>query len=79
MQSKWNNILNVYLAAKGIETKIHYPVPLHLNPVSYINNDVGILNGAEQFSRTCLSLPIYPELEYYEVEYIVDAIKQSIS
>jgi dTDP-4-amino-4,6-dideoxygalactose transaminase len=25
-----------------------------------------------------LSLPIYPELEDYEVEYVVDAIKQSI-
>jgi dTDP-4-amino-4,6-dideoxygalactose transaminase len=72
------NILNVDLADKGIETKIHYPIPLHLHPVSYVNNDVGILEGAEQFSRTCLSLPIYPELEDYEVEYIVDAIKQSI-
>ena len=72
------NVLNVDLADKGIETKINYPIPLHLHPVSYVNNDVGILNGAEQFSRTCLSLPIYPELEDYEVEYIVDAIKQSI-
>ena len=72
------NILNIDLADKGIETKIHYSIPLHLNPVSYVNNDVGILEGAEQFSRTCLSLPIYPELEDYEVEYIVDAIKQSI-
>jgi dTDP-4-amino-4,6-dideoxygalactose transaminase len=72
------NILNVDLSDKGIETKIHYPIPLHLHPVSYVNNDVGILEGAEQFSRTCLSLPIYPELEDYEVEYVVDAIKQSI-
>jgi dTDP-4-amino-4,6-dideoxygalactose transaminase len=72
------NILNVDLSDKGIETKINYPIPLHLHPVSYVNNDVGILEGAEQFSRTCLSLPIYPELEDYEVEYVVDAIKQSI-
>jgi dTDP-4-amino-4,6-dideoxygalactose transaminase len=72
------NILNVDLSDKGIETKIHYPIPLHLHPVSYVNADVGILEGAEQFSRTCLSLPIYPELEDYEVEYVVDAIKQSI-
>ena len=72
------NILNIDLLDKGIETKIHYTIPLHLHPVSYVNADVGILNGAEQFSRTCLSLPIYPELEDYEVEYIVDAIKQSI-
>jgi dTDP-4-amino-4,6-dideoxygalactose transaminase len=70
--------LNIDLSNKGVETKIHYPVPLHLFPVSYANSEVGILEGAESFSRTCLSLPIYPELEDYEVEYIVDAVKQSI-
>jgi len=41
-------------------------------------DDTGVLEGAENFSRTCLSLPIYPELEDYEVEYVVDAIKQNI-
>ena len=39
--------------------------------------DSGILEGAEEFSRTCFSLPIYPELMDAEVEYIVDIIKES--
>ena len=68
----------------GVETRINYETPLHLQPVSF-QFDFGrydqadVLEGAENFSRTCLSLPIYPELEDYEVEYVVDAVKQSIS
>jgi len=65
----------------GVETRATYIRPLHLHSLAYafdIAYDPGILEGAEQFSKTCLSLPIYPELEDYEVEYVVDAIKQSI-
>jgi dTDP-4-amino-4,6-dideoxygalactose transaminase len=35
-----------------------------------------VLVGAEQFSKTCLSLPIYPEMTDAEVEAVVDAIKE---
>lgn len=69
------------LDTAGIETRITYARPLHLHSLAFafdIDNNTGILEGAEQFSRTCLSLPIYPELEDYEIEYVVDAIKQSI-
>ena len=65
----------------GVETRINYELPLHQHAVSFSFtsfDDTGILEGAENFSRTCLSLPIYPELEDYEVEYVVDAIKQNI-
>jgi dTDP-4-amino-4,6-dideoxygalactose transaminase len=75
--------LHIDLGEAGVETRINYPTPLHLQPVSF-HYDFGqydtadVLEGAENFSRTCLSLPIYPELEDYEVEYVVDSIKQSI-
>ena len=83
IHSDSRSTLHIELGNAGIETRINYPTPLHLQPVSY-QFDFGrydrtdILEGAEQFSCTCLSLPIYPELEDYEVEYVVDAIKQSI-
>lgn len=69
------------LANMGVETRITYDLPLHQRTVTFglmSFDDSGILEGAENFSRTCLSLPIYPELEDYEVEYVVDAIKQNI-
>jgi len=84
IHSNSRSTLHIELGNAGVETRINYPTPLHLQPVSY-QFDFGrydttdILEGAENFSRTCLSLPIYPELEDYEVEYVVDAIKQYIS
>ena len=84
IHSDSRSTLHIELGNAGVETRINYPTPLHLQPVSY-QFDFGrydrtdILDGAEQFSRTCLSLPIYPELEDYEIEYVVDAVKQSIS
>jgi dTDP-4-amino-4,6-dideoxygalactose transaminase len=83
IHSDSRSTLHVALGNVGVETRINYATPLHLQPVSY-QFDFGrydrtdILDGAEQFSRTCLSLPIYPELEDYEIEYVVDAVKQSI-
>ena len=84
IHSDSRSTLHVDLGNAGVETRINYATPLHLQHVSYqFNfgryNRTGILEGAEQFSRTCLSLPIYPELEDYEIEYVVDAVKQSIS
>jgi dTDP-4-amino-4,6-dideoxygalactose transaminase len=74
--SLYTDLLNM-----GVETRINYETPLHQQSVAFSFtpfDDSGILEGAENFSRTCLSLPIYPELEDYEVEYVVDAIKQNI-
>ena len=65
------------LEAEGVETRIHYTTPLHLHNVSFLSNftnNTGYLNGAETFSKTCLSLPIYPELTDLEVEYVIDAV-----
>ena len=75
--SLYTDLLNM-----GVETRINYETPLHQQSVAFsftsFDTRAGILEGAENFSRTCLSLPIYPELEDYEVEYVVDAIKQNI-
>lgn len=74
--------LKIRLDDAGIETKIHYSKPLHLEPVSFIYGvdfNMGILDGAENFCRTTLSLPIYPELMDAEVEHIVDSVIKNIS
>ena len=74
--SLYTDLLNM-----GVETRINYETPLHQQSVAFsftTFDDAGVLEGAENFSRTCLSLPIYPELKDYEVEYVVEAIKQNI-
>ena len=63
------------LSKAGISTSIHYPTPLHLQPVykslGYKNGDFPV---AECAGRECLSLPIFPELTDDEVDRVCSAI-----
>ncbi|OGK62535.1 transcriptional regulator [Candidatus Roizmanbacteria bacterium RIFOXYB2_FULL_38_10] len=56
--------LKKYLADKGIQTMIYYPVPLHLlKAMEYLGYKKGSLPEAEKACSEVLSLPIYPELK----------------
>jgi dTDP-4-amino-4,6-dideoxygalactose transaminase len=47
----------------GIETAVHYPVPVHLQKAyAYLGYKPGDLPVTEKLCQQCLSLPIYPEL-----------------
>jgi dTDP-4-amino-4,6-dideoxygalactose transaminase len=51
------------LRALGVQTGLHYPVPLHLQPaLKHLGHVEGDFPAAERIARTCLSLPMYPEL-----------------
>ena len=64
-----------YLAEKGIEAKIHYPIPIHLQKASeYLGYKEGDFPVAEEASKHVLALPMYPELTGEEQEYIVSKI-----
>jgi dTDP-4-amino-4,6-dideoxygalactose transaminase len=68
------DILSRNLAIKGIETKVHYKVPLHELPAYSDYTGPDILSIASALSRRVLSLPVYPELTDLEVEYIIDSV-----
>jgi dTDP-4-amino-4,6-dideoxygalactose transaminase len=61
-----------FLSNKRIETKIHYPIPIHLQKAAI---SLGYKNGdfpkTEEFAKTMVSLPIYPELSDEEVNYVI--------
>jgi dTDP-4-amino-4,6-dideoxygalactose transaminase len=64
------------LAARGIETKIHYAKPLHEEPIySCYPGPSSLLSCSSTLSRRVLSLPIYPELTDSEVEHIAAQVK----
>ncbi len=68
--------LRQYLYAKGIETGLHYPVPLHLQKAyEHLGYKKGDFPVAEQVAEKLLSLPIYPEMTEAQVEYVADSIK----
>lgn len=66
-----------YLKIKGINTLIHYPIPIHLQP-SYKELKIkeGNLPITENVSKEIVSIPIYPELEEKEIEHIVKKVKE---
>ena len=68
------------LASKGIASGIHYPVPLHEQPVyenlEYKPDD---LPNAHKAAPRLLSLPIYPELTDQQCLYICESLKEIIS
>lgn len=63
------------LKEKNIPTAIHYPLPLHLQPVfKYLGYKKGDFPESERASKEVLSLPIFPELEQKNQECIMREI-----
>lgn len=67
--------LQKYLLEKGIETKIHYPIPIHLQEAA---KSLGYRKGdfpvCEEQAKKILSLPIHPELTYEQIEEVIENI-----
>jgi dTDP-4-amino-4,6-dideoxygalactose transaminase len=62
------------LAAAGIDSGIHYPVPLHLQPaMAPYGGKVGDLPVTERVASRILSLPICPAITADEVDIVCDA------
>jgi dTDP-4-amino-4,6-dideoxygalactose transaminase len=65
--------LQAHLRAQGIETLIHYPVALNLQPAfaAYQPSDCPVAAAATQ---QLLSLPLYPRLEPAQVDEVVAGV-----
>lgn len=63
------------LRQAGIETGIHYPLPLHLQP-AYQRSGYprGTFPHAEQLAAECLSLPMFPELTEKDLKTVTATI-----
>ncbi len=67
------------LDSAGVETGIHYPVPLHLQPAyGALGHGAGDFPAAEKRATRILSLPMFPELTEAQQSRVVEALAQSI-
>jgi dTDP-4-amino-4,6-dideoxygalactose transaminase len=66
-----------YLSDNGISTGIHYPIPVHQQP---LYKNLGLPKKdfpvTDQYTDQILSLPMYPELTQAMIDYVVDVIKK---
>jgi dTDP-4-amino-4,6-dideoxygalactose transaminase len=55
---------------------VHYELPIHLQPVyrKMFGFKKGLYPKSEELCKTCLSIPIYPELSSNEISFITDRI-----
>lgn len=71
------NALAAHLAAREIETAIHYPKPLHLQPAySSLGYPQGTFPHAEAACDRVLSLPISPSLTADQIAYVAAAVRE---
>ena len=72
--------LKLFLEQKGIQTGIHYPVPLHLTTAyrDLGSPGAGSCPVSETLAAEILSLPMYPELTEAQLEYTVAALREFV-
>lgn len=61
-----------HLKDNGVDTRVHYPIPIHLQPAAHaLQHQLGDFPVAERLAKEMLSLPIYPELSDEAVDYVI--------
>lgn len=79
VRSKNRDHLQATLAETGIQTGIHYPIPVHLQPAyADLGYGPGAFPRAESVAKEVLSLPLYPELSPQAVAQVAEAVKQVV-
>ncbi len=70
------NKLQKYLLDYGIQTGIHYPVPVHLQKsLKFLGYQSGDFPVSEKLAQQILSLPLFPEISKEQQDWIVKKIK----
>lgn len=68
--------LQQYLSKKGIQTHIHYPVPVHLQKIyQVLSYEKGDFPVTEKCAKEVLSLPIHPGLVDSDVEFVASTVR----
>ena len=75
-RAAWQDALN----AQGVQTGIHYPIPVHMLP-AYA--DLGYKQGqfphSEAAANEVLSLPMFPEITQPQIEGVVSAVRSLVA
>lgn len=76
IRSKQRDQLKKHLEMHSVSTGLHYPIPLHQqNIVQGFVTEPLILPNTETWATQCLSLPIFPGMTRYQVQKVVQVVK----
>ncbi len=76
VQVKKRTELMQYLQEHGVETKIHYPIPIHLQkPCRQMGYKPGDFPVCERQTKQIVSLPVHQHLTEEQIQYVLTTIK----
>jgi dTDP-4-amino-4,6-dideoxygalactose transaminase len=76
VETEYRDALRNHLSDHGIQTGIHYPIPIHLQEAYH---DLGLKAGSfpqtERLARQSLSLPMFPEMTDEQIDRVAAATR----
>jgi dTDP-4-amino-4,6-dideoxygalactose transaminase len=77
VQTEGRDALQETLNSAGVQTGIHYPIPIHLQPAySSLGYKASDFPEAERQASRLLSLPMFPELTESQIMHVAETIKR---
>jgi dTDP-4-amino-4,6-dideoxygalactose transaminase len=77
VRSKDRDRLRDYLQRAGIETGLHYPIPLHAQPaLARFVSDPQSFPVADRYARECLSLPLFVGMTEAQIGRVCESIRR---
>lgn len=68
--------LRAYLEANGIDTGLHYPVPLHRQPCfANVTMDRTSFPISDRYAKECLSLPLFIGMKDAQIELVIEKVR----
>jgi len=81
LRTKKRDQLKDYLEKNGVECGLHYPIPIHLQPIyrELFGFKEGEYPEAEHLSKECLSIPLFPDLKKDQIQFISEKMHKFFS
>jgi dTDP-4-amino-4,6-dideoxygalactose transaminase len=77
LQTERRDEMQKFLAARGIETAIHYPVPIHLQPAArHLGHRAGAFPVTERQALRILTVPVNQFLSASDISYVCGYVRE---
>jgi dTDP-4-amino-4,6-dideoxygalactose transaminase len=73
LRTQKRDLLGLWLSKNGVSTGVHYPIPVHRQP-AYQKFESKVLAFTDEWSKTVISIPIFPNLDSKDQEYIINLV-----
>lgn len=75
VRAERRDALSAHLRERGVQSLIHYPIPVHRQPPCLeLQRDPNGLLASEDHASRCLSIPCHPQMTDADVEQVIAAV-----